>query len=103
MAIEMAILEDPMARDYSIADAKDHLPEAVRAAEQGDTVTLTRRGKPVAVLISIDHFRGLERSRPDFWEIARDLRQRAECEGAVFDQSDFEGLRDRSPGRDVDL
>jgi prevent-host-death family protein len=103
MAIKLAILEDPVARDYSIADAKDHLPEAVRAAEQGDTVTLTRRGKPVAVLLSIDRFRGLERSRPDFWELARDLRERAASEGAIFEKDDFEGLRDRSPARDVDL
>ena len=103
MAIKLAILEDSVTSDYSIADAKDHLPEAVRAAERGDTITLTRRGKPVAVLISIDRFRGLELSRPDFWELARELRRRAASEGAAFDEGDFEGLRDRSPGRDVDL
>lgn len=92
-----------MQRDYSIAGAKDHLPEAVRAAERGDEVTLTRRGTPVAVLLSIERFRRLGQARPDFWEVTRAIRDGARVEGVVFDHADFEGLRDDSPGRDVDL
>ena len=103
MAMNMAILEALVQRDYSIAGAKDHLTEAVRAAERGDTVTLTRRGTPVAVLLSIDRFRRLEGARPDFWEAAREIHDRARGEGVVFDRSDFDGLRDISPGRDVDV
>lgn len=92
-----------MSRDYSIADAKDHFAEAVRTAEGGDAVTLTRRGKPVAVLLSIDDYRRLEQPRPDFWKLSRDLRREAVREGTPFNESDFDGLRDPSPGRAVDL
>ena len=92
-----------MQRDYSIAGAKDHLPEAVRAAEKGDTVTLTRRGTPVAVLLSIERFRRLGQARPDFWEVAREIRDGALGEGVEFEDSDFDGLRDPSPGRAVDI
>ena len=59
MAMKMAILEAPMAREYSIAHAKDRLAEAVRAAEAGEPVTLTRRGRPVAVIVSEAEYRRL--------------------------------------------
>jgi prevent-host-death family protein len=34
--------------DVSIAEAKNRLPELVRAVEQGEKVVITRHGKPVA-------------------------------------------------------
>jgi prevent-host-death family protein len=34
--------------DVSIAEAKNRLPELIRAVEDGDTVIITRHGKPVA-------------------------------------------------------
>jgi len=36
--------------DVSIADAKNRLPELIRAAEEGEKVVITRRGKPVVQL-----------------------------------------------------
>ena len=36
--------------DVSIADAKNHLPELIRAVESGEKVVITRHGKPVAQL-----------------------------------------------------
>jgi prevent-host-death family protein len=36
--------------DVSIADAKNRLPELIRAVEGGETVVITRHGKPVAQL-----------------------------------------------------
>ncbi len=36
----------------SIPQAKNHLTCLVRQAEQGEPVRITRRGKPVAVLVS---------------------------------------------------
>lgn len=49
--IDMAILNSynlPM--DVSIAEAKNRLPELVRAVEGGAVVVITRHGKPVAQL-----------------------------------------------------
>lgn len=36
--------------DVSIAEAKNHLPELIRAVENGEKVVITRHGKPVAQL-----------------------------------------------------
>jgi prevent-host-death family protein len=36
--------------DVSVADAKNRLPELIRAMENGETVVITRHGKPVAQL-----------------------------------------------------
>lgn len=92
-----------MPHHYSIADAKDHLPQAIRTAEAGEPVTFTRRGKPVAVLLSIARYHELQATRLDFWEVSRDIRRLAASEGVAFDDDDFAGLRDTTPGRDVDL
>jgi prevent-host-death family protein len=52
--------------NYSIAQAKDHLAELVSAAEAGETVTITRQGKPVAVLKAVsDSSAGVTRQGPD--------------------------------------
>jgi prevent-host-death family protein len=103
MAIKMAILECAMSREYSIADAKDHLPEVVRAAETGEPVTFTRRGRPVAVLLSVARYRELQAARPGFWEVADGIRRAAAHDGIEFIEADFAGLRDQTPDREVDF
>jgi antitoxin (DNA-binding transcriptional repressor) of toxin-antitoxin stability system len=35
----------------NVADAKNRLPELIKAVEEGKTVTICRRGKPVADLV----------------------------------------------------
>lgn len=40
----------------SIADAKNHLPALVHQAEAGHAVTISRRGKAVAVMVSVDEY-----------------------------------------------
>jgi antitoxin (DNA-binding transcriptional repressor) of toxin-antitoxin stability system len=37
-----------MSMDVSIAEAKNRLPELIRAVEDGEKVIITRHGKPVA-------------------------------------------------------
>ena len=48
---------------YSIAEAKNNLSGLVHEAEQGHPVRLTRRGKPVAVLISTAQYERLSKPR----------------------------------------
>ena len=43
--------------DVTLADAKAHLSELVERAVQGETVQLTRRGKPVARITGINRNR----------------------------------------------
>lgn len=52
-----------MDRQFSIAQAKDRLSELVQAAERGEVVTVTRRGKPVARVVSESEFRKLAARR----------------------------------------
>ena len=58
--------ESPSRRD-SIASLRSRLARAVREAEAGGTVEITRRGKPVAVLVGREDFDRL-RQGGDFWE-----------------------------------
>lgn len=57
-----------MGRQVSIAQAKDHFSELVQAAERGGVVTVTRRGRAVARLVSEQEFLRLtRRKRPIDW------------------------------------
>ena len=54
---------------YSIAAAKNNLSGLVHEAEQGRPVRLTRRGKPVAVLISTEQYERLSKPRKNIrWD-----------------------------------
>lgn len=39
-----------MGRSVSVAEAKSHLSELLKAVEEGETIAITRRGRPVASL-----------------------------------------------------
>jgi antitoxin Phd len=89
-----------MSKQYSIAEARNHLPAIVHDAERGKPIQLTRRGKPVAVLLSIDAFERLSQSRPDFWSALQAFRKSRDLSDLDVDAI-FAGVRDRSPGRGV--
>jgi len=50
-------------KTFSIADARSQLPKIIHAVESGDTTKLTRRGKPVAVLLSVKEYEALINQR----------------------------------------
>lgn len=52
-----------MTRSVSLADAKARLSECVRDAERGDSIVITRHGKPVAALVRAEEVHLLERLR----------------------------------------
>lgn len=41
-----------MQKTVSLEDAKVHLAECIKAAEEGETVVITREGQPVVALVS---------------------------------------------------
>jgi hypothetical protein len=45
----------------------------------------------------------LDRAGETFWEMTLRFRERIEREGIEFTDEDFADLRDRSPGREVEL
>ena len=90
-------------QQYSIADARKNLPSLVDEAEAGFEVQLTRRGRPVAVVVSIDHYERLKASRGTFVEAYRAFRQRFPEGTTGLGSRYFDSLRDRSGGRKVAL
>ena len=91
-----------MSRQYSIAQARSSLPALVHSVEDGPPVELTRRGRPVAVLLSLEEYERLQRKTPDFWEAVETFRRDVDLE-ALDAASVYADVRDRSPGRKPDF
>jgi prevent-host-death family protein len=94
-----------MSQRYSVAEAKNHLPKLLREVEKGIEIEITRRGEPVAVLISNRDFMQLKSNKPkdsrNFWERVQEIRNHPDFE--PLSDEELEGLRDSSPGREVEL
>ena len=90
-------------KDYSIVDARAHLPDLLDEVEAGREVRLTRRGHAVAVVLSVERYEALRSERASFGEAYRAFLERHSIEEIGFDPESFESLRDRGPGRRVQL
>ncbi len=88
-----------MSRSYSIAEARDNFAAIVRDVEQDSAIELTRRGEPVAVLLSIEEYRRLLAGRKNFWDAYSEFRDEVDLRRLNIEPGIFEGLRDVSPGR----
>ena len=92
-----------MSRTYSIGAARAQLPSVVRAAENGQPITLARRGTPVAVLLSLGEYRRLE-ARGETLEAAWEaFRRRHRGEGVELTNREVARWRSKEKGRRVDL
>lgn len=90
-----------MSKKYSIAEARDNFPGVVHEAEAGTRIELTRRGKPVAVLIGIEDYARLAGGRRDFWEAYEEFRREFDLLRLGIDPDEiFRGVRDPSTGRE---
>ena len=93
-----------MEEQYTIVDAKNKLTSIIHSVETGQAVKLTRHGKPVAVLLSIKDYQRLNRKREGYFSALNSWRKNMGKEGGVvFSGEEFEGVRDNSSGREVDL
>ncbi len=86
-----------MAKQYSIAAARDQLARLVHDAEEGQRVELTRRGKPVAVLLAIEDYRRLQTRPISFASALKELR--AEVDFGL-EPEEWLPPREASKGRD---
>lgn len=86
----------------SIAEARDKFTGLVHAAEAGAAIELTRRGKPIAVLLALGEYERLSAGRRDFRTSYRDFLRRHPdfTDHAVETEEWLQGIRDPSPGRD---
>ena len=98
------ITSGTMTDKHSIAEARRNLPRLVREAEEGMEVALTRRGKPVAVLIGWRRFERLASNRRGFTAAYRDFTNESDLAELALDPDDlFARTRESTPGRDVRL
>lgn len=92
-----------MPKQLSIAEAKKRLPAIVHGVEEGEAVELTRRGRPVAVIISSREYKLLTQSGEGYWSAVNNFRQTLAQEDFTIADADFAGLRDQSSGREDEL
>ncbi len=92
-----------MKRTFTVAEARMNLPNLLHAVEHGEQVEITRRGKPVAVVLSIADYQRLGRTTSGFWNDFAAWRASTAPEDLDLPEDYFSTLRDRSPGRDVKL
>ena len=90
-----------MSKSYSVADARARLPDILDEVEAGKEVQLTRRGRPVAVLVSPERLEALRRNRTSFSEAYRAFTERYAPRDIALEPDFFDSLRDRAPGRKV--
>lgn len=89
-----------MTARYSVAEARNRLAALIHEVEDGPPVELTRRGHPVAVLISLPAYERLQR-RTSLWDAYTNVRRAHDFEALDLDAEEeiFEGVRGPSPGR----
>jgi prevent-host-death family protein len=91
-----------MSRKYSIAEARSSLPRIVDEPQAGLEVELTRRGQPVAVVVSRREFDRLRATRRHFSEVYRHFLGQFSLDEIGLER-DFAVTRDKSAGRQVSL
>jgi prevent-host-death family protein len=92
-----------MAKSYSVADARAHLPDILDDVEAGKEVQLTRRGRPVAVMLSPKRYEALRQHHSRFANAYRAFIGRHALADVGLEPDFFDSLRDREPGRRVRL
>ena len=89
-------------REVPITEAKNRLPALVHQAEAGGTIRLTRRGKPVAVLLSEEAYHSLQagaEGRRDIWAFVEQWRATQPPDAEGISAREVRSWRDRTAGR----
>ena len=94
---------DGMTRKYSVAEARASLPTIIDQAEAGLKIELTRRGKPVAVVVSFRQFERLRGGRPRFGDAYREFLKKHSLEEVGLEGDFVASGREKGVGREVSL
>ena len=86
---------------YSIAEARNHFAEIVHDLKHVSRVEVTRRGQPVAILISVEEFEMLRSGNVTFTSAYETFRNKYDLADEGIEPSVFDGLRDPSQGREM--
>ena len=85
----------------SVAEARQNFARLIRRAQQGKAIEITRRGEPVAVLLSASAYLSLTGERPSFVEAIDQVRKRLDVNELGIGDEEFARLREESQGREV--
>jgi prevent-host-death family protein len=91
-----------MTKRFSIAQARHNLAAIIHDLERKPAVELTRRGEPVAVLLSFREYHRLISSSGKFWDAYSKFRKDVDLSKLGIEPDVFD-MRDSSPGRDMPL
>ena len=86
---------------YSVAEARNRFAEIVHDLKNVSKVEVTRRGRPVAILISIEEFEMLRAGNVSFTSAYEAFRSKVDLAKAEIEPEVFEDLRDPSQGREM--
>ena len=78
----------------SVAEARQSFARLIDRAQQGRAIEITRRGEPVAVLLSAAEYMKLTGERPSFIEAVERVREDLDVESLGIGDEEFDGLRD---------
>jgi prevent-host-death family protein len=90
-----------MPKSYSIAEARHNLAALVHELEHKSLIALTRRGEPVAMLLSIEEYQRLLAKKTNFWDAYIAFRDEVDLSQLNIEPEVFDEVRDHSPGREV--
>jgi prevent-host-death family protein len=90
-----------MTKRYSIAEARHNLAALVHELDKKARVELTRRGEPVAVLLSIREYRNLAAEKRGFWPAFESFRRAVDLSKLKIEPEIFTEARDRTAGREM--
>jgi prevent-host-death family protein len=94
-------MEGKMTKSVSIAQARHNLAALVHELEEKPVIELTRRGEPVAALLSLREYKRLRGAQSGFWNAYTAFRKRSNLGELAITPKIWHGLRDSSPGREV--
>lgn len=92
-----------MSHRYSIAEARSSLSTIIDQAEAGLEIELTRRGKPVAVVVSFLKFERLRADRPRFGDVYRSFLKKHSLDQVGLEDDFAASAREKGVGREVSL
>jgi prevent-host-death family protein len=94
---------DLMSKRYSIAEARSNLPAIVDQAEAGLEIELTRRGKPVAVVVSLREFGRRQNEGRGFSDAYKKFLKKYSLKEIGLEEDFFRAIREKGAGREVSL
>lgn len=90
-------------QQYSIDHARRHLTRLIDEIESGAEVQITRKDRPVAVLISMSEYARISARRDSFSLVYAEFHDRYPDVAPGIGPRYFRSLRDRAQGRPVKL